>query len=100
MLYGLSHQGSQKDWRVRIQYKRNNGIKLVGLVAQLDVRGKNQGVLTVDSNISSLEESVDGNSIEQDRREQRGMSTEEKVELVFVLAVPELAERHVEWSSV
>ena len=56
----------------RIKYKRNNGIKLVGLVAQLDVRGKKQGVLIADSNISSLEESVDGNSIEQGRREQRG----------------------------
>ena len=73
----------------RIKYKRNNGIKLVGLVAQLDVRGKKQGVLTADSNISSLEESVDGNSIEQGRREQRGMSIEEKAEPVFVLAVLE-----------
>ena len=83
MLYGLNHQGSQKDGRVRIKYKRNNQTELAGLVAQLGVRGKYQGVLTVDSNIFSLEESVDGDSIEQDKREQRGLSTEGKVELIF-----------------
>ena len=60
----------------------------MGLVAQLDVRGKKQGVLTADSNISSLEESVDGNSIEQGRREQRGMSIEEKAVIFIYLGLP------------
>lgn len=49
-------------------------------------------VLTVNSSISRLEDSVDGNSIDQERRERRVLGIEEKVELVFILSVLELVE--------
>lgn len=49
-------------------------------------------VLTVNSSISRLDDSVDGNSIDQERRERRVLGIEEKVELVFILSVLELVE--------
>lgn len=62
----------------------------MGLVTQeMAVRDENKGALTVDSNIYRLEDEVDGNSIDWDKRERREMGVEEKEGFVFVLAVLE-----------
>lgn len=66
----------------------------------MDVRDENKGVLSVDSNICSLEDLVDGNSIDQDRKKKRGMGIEEKEEFIVVLVVlEELVEHHLERSD-
>lgn len=66
----------------------------------MDVRGESKGVLSVDSNICSLEDPVDGNPIVQDRKKKRGMGIEEKVEFIVVLVVlEELVEYHLETSD-
>lgn len=45
------------------------------LVAQMDGGDEEEGEFTAGSNISSLEDSVGGNSIDEDRTERRGTDT-------------------------
>lgn len=61
----------------------------MGLVAQSFVTDENEGVLTGDSDASSLDDSVDGNSADENRRGSRGRGLEEKAESAFVSVVLE-----------
>lgn len=66
----------------------------------MDVRDENKGVLSVDSNVCSLEDSVDDNSVDQDRKKKRSMSIEEMAKFIVALAVLEdLVAHHLERSD-
>lgn len=65
----------------------------------MDGGDEDEGEFTAGSNISSLEDSVGGNSIDQDRTERRGTDTG-RGEFMFVSVVFEgLVEHHLEKSN-